>query len=100
MMNITEYTVEQLVDPTGFIEGDRYEFQLYALLDETDDLYTPDGIGIRTILAVGDGEDRLAVAHFFNRATEEVYDLVLEDDELAALLQFCQKHFQQEEEIN
>lgn len=95
-MNITEYTVEQLVDPTGFIVGERYEFRLYAKLDEDDDLYAEDGIGIRTILAIGDGEDRLVVAHFFNRATEEVHDVALEEDELKTLLQFCQKNYQDE----
>lgn len=96
-MNIIEYTVEQLLDPTGFIEGERYEFRLYAMLDQEDDLYTEDGIGIRTILAVGDGEERLVVAHFFNRATDEAYDFALEDDEIELLLQFCQSHFQAED---
>lgn len=93
-MNITEYIVEKIVDPTGVIEGERYEFRLYALLDEEDELYTENGIGIRTILAVGDGEKRLVVAHFFDRATEEAYDFELEEEELAVLLQFCETHYE------
>ncbi len=96
IMEITEYIVEQIIDPTGLIEGERYEFRLYAMLDEDDDLYTEDGIGIRTILAVEEEEGRLVVAHFFNRATEEVYDFELEEDEQTAVLQFCQKHYAEE----
>lgn len=95
-MNITEYIVEEIVDPTGLIEGQRFEFRLYALLDDEDELYTEDGIGIRTILAVGDGEERLAVAHFFNRANDEAYDFGLEEDELENLLAFCIAHYKEE----
>lgn len=94
-MNITEYIVEEIIDPTGLIEGKRFEFRLFVMLDEEDELYTEDGIGIRTILAVGDGEERIAVAHFFNRATDEVYDFELEEEELNMLLQFCQAHYEE-----
>lgn len=93
VMNITEYIVEEIIDPTGLIEGKRFEFRLFAMLDEEDELYTEEGIGIRTILAVGDGEERLVVAHFFKRATDEVYDFELEEDEIAALLQFCKMNY-------
>lgn len=95
IMNITEYMIEKIVDPTGLIEGDRYEFRLYAMLDEEDELYTEKGIGIRTILAVENGESRLVLAHFFDRATEEAYDFELEEDELSMLLQFCQTHYEE-----
>lgn len=94
-MNITEYMVEEIIDPTGLIEGQRFEFRLFAMLDEEDELYTEDGIGIRTILAVGDGEERIAVAHFFNRATDEVYDFELEEEELNMLLQFCKTKYEE-----
>ncbi len=94
-MNITEYIVEEIIDPTGLIEGKRFEFRLFVMLDEEDELYTEGGIGIRTILAVGDGEERIAVAHFFNRATDEVYDFELEEEELNMLLQFCQAHYEE-----
>lgn len=93
LMEITEYVVEEIIDPTGLIEGERYEFRLYVMLEEEDDLYSDQGIGVRTILAVGDGKDRLVVAHFFNRATEEAYDFELEKEEQDMLLQFCLNHF-------
>lgn len=92
-MNITEYIVEEIVDPTGIIEGDRYEFRLYVMLDEEDELYSEKGTGIRTILAVENDVCRLLVAHFFNRATDEVYDFELEEEESSVLLQFCQTHY-------
>lgn len=93
VMNITEFIVEKIIDPTGLIEGDRYEFRLYAMLDEEDDLYTENGIGIRTILAVEGEEVRLAMAHFFDRSTEDVHNFELEEEELAELLQFCGAHY-------
>lgn len=97
-MNITEYIVEEIIDPTGVIEGQRFEFRLYVMLDEEDELYTEGGIGIRTILAVLDGETRLVLAQFFNRANDEVYPFELEEEELAELLQFCGAHYEDESE--
>lgn len=92
-MEITEFIVEKIVDPTGIINGERYEFRLYAQLDEEDELYSESGIGIRAIFAKGDGEERLVVAHFFDRATDEAYDFELEDEELSTVFAFCQEHY-------
>ena len=39
-MNITEYTVEQIKDPTGILAGRRYEFLLNIEVPEEDELYT------------------------------------------------------------
>ena len=92
-MEITEYTVEKLVDPTGLINGERYEFRLYITLDEEDELYSEGGTGVRAIFAVDDGEERIAMAHFFKRGTDEVLAFEVEDDELAAILAFCKLNF-------
>lgn len=93
-MEINEYTVEKLVDPTGVITGDRYEFRLYIMLDEEDELYAEGGTGIRTIFAVDQGEERIAMAHFFKRETEEILPFELEEEELASILAFCKLNFQ------
>ena len=39
-MKITSYLVEKLIDPTGILSGDRYEFILDIEVDEEDDLFS------------------------------------------------------------
>lgn len=92
-MEINEYTVEKLVDPTGVITGDRYEFRLYIMLDEEDELYAEGGTGIRAIFAVDQGEERIAMAHFFKRETDEILPFELEDEETASILAFCKLNY-------
>ena len=93
-MEINEYTVDKLVDPTGVISGDRYEFRLYIMLDEEDELYSEGGTGIRAIFAVDQGEERIAMAHFFKRENEEILPFEIEDEELASILAFCKLNFE------
>ena len=91
-MEINEFTVEKLADPMGLIEGERYEFRLYITLDEEDELYSKEGTGIRAIFAVDEDEERIAMAHFFDRGTDKVLDFELEDDEMGTILEFCKKN--------
>ena len=92
-MEINEFIVEQLLDPTGLIQGDRYEFRLFITLEEDDELYTAAGIGIRTIFAVDDQGERVVVAHFFERETDAFIDFELEEDELVEVEQFCKLNY-------
>lgn len=92
-MEINEYIVEQLVDPTGLIPGERYEFRLYITLEEDDELYTEGGIGVRTIFAVDEQGERVVVAHFFERETDAFIDFDLEEDELLEVEKFCKQHY-------
>lgn len=94
-MEINEYTVEKIEDPTGIISGERYEFRLYITLDEEDELYAEGGTGIRAIFAVDQGEARIAMAHFFKRETEEALPFELETEEIEAVLSFCKLNFEQ-----
>ncbi|MDS9471704.1 DUF6509 family protein [Sporosarcina pasteurii] len=96
-MEIKEYIVEKIVDPTGLISGERYEFRLFVMLNEEDELYSENGVGVRAILAVDEGEDRLVVAHFFDRATDEAFDFELEDEELSTIQSFCKVHYHEAE---
>lgn len=96
-MEIKEYIVEKIVDPTGLISGERYEFRLFVMLNEEDELYSENGVGVRAILAVDEGEDRLVVAHFFDRATYEAFDFELEDEELSTIQSFCKVHYHEAE---
>ena len=94
-MEINEYIVEQLLDPTGLITGDRYEFRLYITLEEDDELYTESGIGIRAIFAVDDEGERVVVAHFFERETDAFIDFELDEDEILEVENFCKLHYRE-----
>lgn len=91
-MQINDYAVEKIMDPTGFIEGDRYEFHLYLMLDEDDEIYNENGIGVRAIIAVENGVSRIAMAHFFERENEKPLDYSLEEEELAQILAYCDEN--------
>src|SRR3954452_6300544 len=87
-MEITEYTVERMLDPTGILTGDRYEYRLYLTLEEDDELYAEGGTGLRVIFVVDGENERIAVYNFFERTTEKVLDFELEEDELKTILEF------------
>lgn len=93
-MEINEYTMKKMLDPTGILTGDRYEFHLYISLDADDELYSESGTGIRAILAVEENVERIVTAHFFERATEKVLNFELEEEEQQAVLQFCTNHLE------
>ncbi|HEY4566622.1 pullulanase [Planococcaceae bacterium Storch 2/2-2] len=86
-MTITWSAIEEILDPTGLIEGERYEAHARLMLDEEDELYRPDGIGVRCIMAWIDGETTLKSYYVYEPATDEVIDLQLEEDELTELVQ-------------
>jgi hypothetical protein len=92
-MVINEYIVEKIIDPTGILTGDRYEFRLYITVDEEDELYAEEGIGIRAIFTIDEGQERIVSSHFFNRSTEKALDFELEEEEEAAILEFCKLHY-------
>ena len=94
-MEVKEYSMKKMLDPTGILTGDRYEFMLYIALDEDDELYAEGGTGIRAILAVEDNVERIATASFFERATEKVLNFELEEEEEQAVLQFCKMHLEE-----
>lgn len=95
-MKITEYVMEEMIDPTDLIAGERYEFKIYVELDEEDELYRSEGIGIRTILAVEEGKEKLVLAHFFDRSNEEALPYDLEEEEQAMIEAFCIEQYKEE----
>ncbi|MCG7346067.1 DUF6509 family protein [Sporosarcina sp. ACRSL] len=95
-LEIIEYSMIELIDPTGILTGIRYEFRIYVKFDEEDELYNEKGTGIRVIYAVDEGEGKLASYHLFDRATEQVLDFDLEDNEIAQLAAFCEEHLEEE----
>ncbi|QTD41466.1 DUF6509 family protein [Sporosarcina sp. Te-1] len=91
-MEIMEYTREELVDPTGILNGIRYEFHLYLQMDPEDELYDEKGTGLRVIFMVDGEQERIASYHFFERSTGDVLDFELDDEEHAEIEQFCKMH--------
>ncbi|MCZ8537709.1 MULTISPECIES: DUF6509 family protein [Paenisporosarcina] len=88
-MEITNHMVEKMNDPTGIIVGDRFEFLLAVEVDEDDELYTEGGLELRVILAVEEDTHRIVQYHFTDKASNEVLDFALEDDEEAEILAYC-----------
>jgi len=96
-MNIINFTMEELVDPTGIIQGKRYEFLLDVEVDEEDELYSEAGTQIR--LLIGDeGEGPFIINYFIMDKKDEHYiELALEEEEEQYLLAFCMEQLESEE---
>ena len=92
LLDILAYTMEEILDPTNIIEGQRFEFLLDINVDEDDELYTEGGIEIRAIVAKKDGEMALANYFITAKASGELLDFALEDDEEESILTFCKEH--------
>lgn len=90
-MNITQFAVEEILDPTNIIEGKRFEFILDVDIDEEDELYHEAGIEIRVLVGEKDGEPFILNYFIMEKAENEYLDFALEDDELATILAFCQE---------
>lgn len=74
-MQITEGTIEEILDPTGIIEGRRFEIHLTALVDEDDELFHSNGTGLRLLYAVKGEEKKLLNYQFYELATGAVFDV-------------------------
>ena len=90
-MNITQFSVEEILDPTNIIEGKRYEFLLDVEVDEEDELYSAAGLEIRVI--VGVIEENVRIVNYFitDKANNEFLDFALEEDEEAEILAICKE---------
>ncbi|WP_046176149.1 DUF6509 family protein [Domibacillus indicus] len=91
-MIITNHTVEKIDDPFGILEGDRYEFHLFAAVDEEDELYSPEGFYIRVLYAVTEPAQKIAGLFLHNRADDSVLDFELEEDEIELVREYCAAH--------
>ncbi|MGR6906730.1 DUF6509 family protein [Lysinibacillus sp. BSL11] len=90
-MEITQFSMEEILDPTNIIEGKRYEFILDVDIDEEDELYHEAGIVIRVLIGEKN-EEPFILNYFIMEKTEGEYlDFALEDDELEEILTFCKE---------
>ncbi|WP_372638214.1 DUF6509 family protein [Cohnella sp.] len=98
MLSVTEYSVELVKDPFRILPGKRYEFVIELELDEEDELYSANGIEIKAVYKV-DGEQAGVVSYgLYEKSTGSYIDAELEDEEEAALADFCQAHYAESEE--
>ncbi|MCJ8006486.1 DUF6509 family protein [Lederbergia wuyishanensis] len=88
-MEITGYTVEQLQDPTGILEGDRYEFYLNIDVPEDDELFSENGIQLRVIFSVIGDKKRVAHYEFIEQVTNQVLDFALDEEEEKMVEDYC-----------
>ncbi|WP_225999528.1 DUF6509 family protein [Paenibacillus sp. BJ-4] len=94
MLNFTSYTVEQIKDAFGILSGQRYEFIIEVEVEEDDELYTENGLHIRALYLVDEGESKLLKYELIEKVTNRYIDLELEEDELQAVENFCKEHVQ------
>lgn len=92
MLTITEYTVEEIKDPFGIIEGDRYEFILYINVPEDDELYNEKGIYIKALFGVNGDESKLIKYDLYEAESNQYLDFDLEEDEEKEVFEFCKTH--------
>lgn len=97
VVKIMEYTVEKLQDPTGILEGDRYEFFLTIEMPEEDELFEEKGLQLKVLFSPEGDQGKLLLYHFYNSIENKYLDFELEEDEENMVREFCSAHFQEEE---
>ena len=90
-MEITQFSMDEILDTTNIIEGKRYEFILDIEIDEEDELYHEAGIEIRVLIGEKAGEPYILNYFIMEKAEGEYLDFALEDDELEEILVFCKE---------
>ncbi|AHN20185.1 pullulanase [Lysinibacillus sphaericus] len=90
-MDITQFSMEEILDPTNIIEGKRFEFILDVDIDEEDELYHEAGIEIRVLIGEKEGAPFILNYFIMEKAEGEYLDFALEDDELEEILTFCKE---------
>ena len=93
-LNITGHTVEKLVDPFGLLSGDRYEFFLEVEVEEDDELFNNQGIGIRVLFVVDESGLRIANYHLYERSSDKILDFELEEDEELLVFNYCKENME------
>lgn len=98
MLTVTEYSVELVKDPFQILAGKRYEFLIDLELEEDDELYSANGIYVKAVY-MADGEQGRVVSYkLYEKTTDRFVDAELEDEEEAALSDFCKEHYREGEE--
>jgi len=97
IVNITEYTVEQIKDPTGILEGERYEFFLTVEVPEDDELYNENGLQLKVLFFVNGEQVKILNYHFYDSIENKYLEFALEDEEEKMVHDFCLTHYHEAE---
>lgn len=95
-MNITQFLIETILDPTNIIEGKRYELLLDVEVDEEDELYSEAGIEIRAIIGVLDGNVRVISYFIMDKKDNTYLEFELEEEEEQMIVAFCNEELKVE----
>ncbi|MBP2239473.1 hypothetical protein J2Z40_000026 [Cytobacillus eiseniae] len=95
-MKITSFSVEQLIDPTGILIGDRFEFFLDIEVDEDDELYSENGVQLRVLFYKNEDDSRILNYHFLSADT--ILEFALDEEEEKEVTIFCNNQLLHTEE--
>lgn len=88
-MNITQFSIEEILDPTNIIEGKRFELLLDVEVDEEDELYSEAGLEIRAIVGVLDENVRVINYFIIDKKDNAYLEFELEEEEQQMILTLC-----------
>ena len=91
-MRITGHEIEQVKDPFGILEGERYEALLTLEIDEDDELYMEAGVKIRVIYRIAAGLPGIVHYELLEVGSDKYLDFELEEEELAIVAAYCEEH--------
>ena len=97
-MDITQFSVEEILDPTNIIEGKRFELLLDVEVDEDDELYSAAGLELRVIAGLLNEEVRVVSYFIIDKANNEYLDFALDEDEEEMILAFCKEQLLEQPE--
>ncbi|AGX05061.1 MULTISPECIES: DUF6509 family protein [Bacillaceae] len=87
-MEITGHLIEEIIDPTGILEGQRYEFLLDIEVPEDDELYSEDGLSLRVLFYKDEKGSKILNYHFFF-SDEKALDFALDEEEEKMVESYC-----------
>ncbi|MFK4997883.1 DUF6509 family protein [Bacillus sp. N9] len=91
-MKIISHEIEKIVDPTGILSGERYEFLIQIELPEEDEAYTEAGLLLRVIFAIDEHGARMSQYHFVEKSTNQVLDFSMLEEEEQMIAEYCQQN--------
>lgn len=96
-VNIESYLMQEILDPTNIIEGQRFEFTMDLQIDEEDELFQEGGVEVRAIIGVKDTIVSLVNYFLIAKSDLSYLEFALEEDEEKIIIDFCKQHIEANE---